>query len=608
MVIFEEGDISCIKSLLRPSERVLRQGRDILVEEFNTRQRLWNEITEAYEKYLNGHCGDFLEDLDNAFRAKFEASLAILAWSFKKNNEDFPPAQKRFSDYELMIIDEILKYNVFEITTKEDFLTKLYRRDPEVLQLLKTYYLGIDKWIEKQLENPEIKLPLRYYLKRTWGGYKEKIKEAINEANKYSWFRTLLEDWEKEKADEVEAVKFVYEEKVQKLKKRIKELIEFFEDEKRRIAEEISRSSIEEIQRLEREKQELIERFEREKEALTKKLLELKDKELQERLKQELERARENIMREVKTLEEQIRRKGLELKQKEMELRKKEMELSAKDAELKKKIEEVLRASKNIEKGSRLVVREDAKIQELNFLGRTKSKFNEQIRILGKKYVVERMEEKKGEDTSKFSDKLDERSLKNLPENRYLEILLKEKKLLGRKEKILINARYLTRVDKLAEYGFDTDPLELADVNMYLVDARDSSKDRRTILLIASPLGFEEKIRKYVNSDQFHQNFYSENVSLILLDMESGELIYNPNDKYAKELLSLVRLELDEELYAQVKKCVEEKIAGKDYLPLNECLDCGDENYVKRAFYEMAKDGKYLVKYIDGFGLVLMRK
>ncbi|WP_297504625.1 hypothetical protein [Thermococcus sp.] len=607
MVVFNEGNPECVRNLLRPAERVLRQGRDITVEDFETRKGLWERIQDSYSRYLEGECGDFLRDLDAAFRSKFEAALAILAWSFWKKAEDFPPAEKRFSEREIGLIDEILKYNVFEITTKEDILGKLYRREPETVQLLKTYYLGMDRWIEEQLEDPEIKLPLRYYLKRTWKGYREKIDAAINEASKYGWFRTLMEEWEREKAEEVEAVRESYEAKVGELKKRIAEMVAFFEEERERLEAELRSSSLEEIERLRREREELVERFEREKAELEKRLLELKDEELKKKLEEELAKARGEALREAKLLEERLRRRELELREKEMELRKRELELSEKEDILKSRIEEILAMSGKVEKGSRLVLRDEARIGELNFVGRMKSKFAGDVRLLGKTYSVESVEEGKGEDTSRFAGELDERSLKNLPENRYVEVTLKEKKLLGRKERILIRGLYLTRVERLAELGLDTDPLTLAEINVHLIDARDSKGDARTVLVIASPLGFEERVRRYVSSEDFHRNFYSENVSLILLDTETGEVIHNPNDRYARALAPLVRLELDEEVYAKVRECVRKKLEGRDYLPLSECLDCGEEEYVRRAFYEIGRDGN-LVKYIDGFGLVLIRK
>ncbi|WP_048152315.1 hypothetical protein [Palaeococcus ferrophilus] len=607
MVIFNEGNPDCVRTLLRPAERVIRQGRDILVESFDTRKELWERVLESYSRYLEGECGDFLNDVDTAFRAKFEAALAVLAWSFWRKGEEFSPASERFSEREIGLIDEILKYNVFEITTKEDILGKLYRRDEEVLQLLKTYYLGMDRWIEEQLEDPEIKLPLRYHLKRTWRRYREKIDAAINEASKYGWFRTLMEEWEREKAGEVEAVRETYETRVRELKRRMAEMVEFFEGERRKLEEELSTSNLAEIERLRREKEELIRKFEREKEELTKRLLELKDEELREKLEEELAKAREEALREAKLLEERIRRRELELKQKEMELRKREIEVSQRDEELRRKIEEVLAISGKVEKGSRLVVREEARIQELNFIGRVKSKFRDKISLLGKRYSVEDVEEKKGVDVSGFRGKLDETALWNLPENRYLEIRLKERKLLGRKERILIKAIYLTRVERLAELGMDTDPLTLAELNVHLVGARESPGGGRTVLVVASPLGFEERIRRYVSSEDFHRNFYSENVSLILLDTETGEVIHNPNDRYAGALAPLVSLELDEEVYAKVRECVREKLEGRDYLPLSECLECGDEEQVRRAFYELGREG-HVVKYIDGFGLVLIRK
>ncbi|AMQ19596.1 hypothetical protein [Thermococcus peptonophilus] len=607
MVVFNEGNPDCVRKLLRPAERVIRQGRDILVESFDTRKELWERVLESYSRYLEGECGDFLDDVDTAFRAKFEAALAVLAWSFWRKGEEFSSASERFSEREIGLIDEILKYNVFEITTREDILEKLYRRDEEVLQLLKTYYLGMDRWIEEQLEDPKIKLPLRYHLKRTWRRYREKVDAAMNEASKYGWFRTLMEEWEREKAEEVEAVRETYEARVRELKKRMAEMVEFFEGERRKLEEELSTSNLAEIERLRREKEELIRKFEREKEELTKRLLELKDEELRKKLEEELAKAREEALREAKLLEERIRRKELELRQKEMELKKREIEVSQRDEELRRKIEEVLAISGKVEKGSRLVVREEARIQELNFIGRVKSKFRDEISLLGKRYSVEDVEEKKGVNVSDFRGKLDETALWNLPENRYLEIRLKERKLLGRKERILIKAMYLTRVEKLAELGMDTDPLTLAELNVHLVGARESPGEERIVLVVASPLGFEERIRRYVSSEDFHRNFYSENVSLVLVDTETGEIIHNPNDAYARALAPLVSLELDEEVYAKVRDCVRRKLEGRDYLPLSECLECGDEEHVRRAFYEIGREG-HVVKYIDGFGLVLIRK
>ncbi|WP_297071286.1 hypothetical protein [Thermococcus sp.] len=606
MVVFNEGNPGCVRKLLRATERVLKQGRDILVEDFETRKGLWKQVLDAYSRYLEGECGDFLSDLDNTFRAKFEAALAVLAWSFGKKAEDFPPAKERFSEREISLVDEILRYNVFEITTKEDILEKLYRRESDTVQLLRTYYLGMDRWIEEQLEDPEIKLPLRYHLKRTWKSYRGKIDAAINEASKYGWFRTLMEEWELEKAEEVEAVRKTYEARVRELRKRIAEMVAFFEEERRRLEEELSASSMAEIERLRREREELIKRFEMERAGLERRLLELKDRELRETLEKELAKAREEALREAKLLEERLRRKELELREKEMKLRRRELEVSQRDEELRREIEKVLAISGKVEKGSRLITREEARIEELNFMGRVKSKFRKEVTLSGKKYSVESVEERKGFNTFRFEEKLDETSLWNLPENRYLEIRLKERRLLGRKGRFLLRAMYLTRVERLAEPGMDTDPLTLAELNVHLVKARESG-EQRTVLVIASPLGFESRIRKYVSSEDFHRNFYSENVSLILLDTETGEVIHNPNDRYARALAPLVRLELDEEVYAKVKECVRRKLEGKGYLPLRECLDCGDEEYVRRAFYKIGREG-HVVKYIDGFGLVLIRK
>ncbi|WP_054841653.1 hypothetical protein [Thermococcus peptonophilus] len=54
MVVFNEGNPDCVRKLLRPAERVIRQGRDILVESFDTRKELWERVLESYSRYLEG--------------------------------------------------------------------------------------------------------------------------------------------------------------------------------------------------------------------------------------------------------------------------------------------------------------------------------------------------------------------------------------------------------------------------------------------------------------------------------------------------------------------------------------------------------------------------
>lgn len=575
-----EGDIDCVKRLLMPVERILKVGRDIYREGYDKRLSLWKEVEEHYDWYLSGECGNLLSDLDKMVKGKFEAALALLALSFRINNEKFN--QRRFNDDDLTLIDEVTKFNVFEILTVDDILKKLYRRDSDVYDLLRTYYLGLDKWIEERILDPSISLNLRGYIKHTWQRYKEKLNQAFAEASKYDWFRTILEDWEKEKSEIVEDFSL----RVRELDEKIKDMRREFESEKAKLIENISQESKSEIERLKREKEELVRKFEIERERIAREIAEMKDNELQEKLQKQLELERSKVLAEIREMEERLR-------EKELELQAKEREVERKDEELRRKIAEIMNIQESVEKGTRLVKADEAKMMEINFIERLKSKLKE-IVINESKFRANVMDE--------IKIPLDDDSPEELT---ILSVEMKEKRLLGG-ERFRIYALFFIRPGKFAEMGFDTDPVELGEVEKVLSRFR-KSKNRFSIV-IASPLGFENRVKRFVNSDEFYRNFYSERISLLLLDTETNEVIFNPNDSFAKSISKYVQLEIEPEVYAKVRNCILSKLGNRDYLPLSEALGCGDEEYVRRAFYEVAGEIGGDVKYIEGFDLVLIRR
>ncbi|WP_297514091.1 hypothetical protein [Thermococcus sp.] len=610
MGLFEEGDANCVKTLLRPAERVLRLGTDVWRESYGTRADLWGRIVEAYNRYQEGECGDFLRDLDRRFRAKFEGALALLAWSFERNGEDFEPAKKRFTPEELTAIERLFRYNVFEIYSKDDVMKLIMHRDNEVLSLLREYY-SFDRWLQEFLQSPRHSLALRDFLKSTWDSYKEKINLAIAEATaRFDWFRDFLEEAKKE----TEAVERIYrkkldekEKEVEKLKKAMELIRERWYEEIEKAKAEIESAKKEEIEALRRKNEELRRRFEEEKAKLIEEIARMKDEEMKARLEEELRKAEERMKAEVRALEERLRRRELELRQREMELRRRELELSKAEEEVRKQIEEAMKIVEKAEKGSRFIRSDEARIMEMNFAGRIRSKLSGELKLLGKTFKVESVEERETFDRSKYAGKLDEVALKNVPTNVVIEATLKEKKLLGKKENIILRAVYLSRPERYAEYGFDTDPVELAELNALLDDAR--REERRTVLLVASPTGFEKRILSYVASDDFHRNFVADRVSLLLLDLGSGEMIHNPNDPYAKAFAPLLRLEFDEELLEKARRFLLNRLTYKHYVRFDEAISELDlpVEIVRKAFLSLGKEG-YVAKYVEGVGYVLVSK
>lgn len=314
-----DGDIECAKRLVNPAKKVINKGSSVAYEPFEKRVQLWNEIKQNLDSYEDGECGKLLDDLDRHYRSSFDVALLVLARSFKMKDEDFPQSQI-FSDEELGIYERIEKYNVFEIISKDDIKKKVIAKDNNFLDLLEEYYVHMDEWVDETIDNSDMRLTLRYYLKKKWGEYKQKINQAVNELNReYDWLGTLINEW-KIKAE----------------------------------------AQIEQI------------------------------------------------------------------------TGEKDDELHEKEQDMQKVIDEIKGMKENIEKGSRFVEIGEAKFYEHNFIGRTKNKLHGKIEFSGQKYKVEDIKEYSEVDISKYLDKLSEKDIKNLPENKYVTAKLIPKKIFGK--------------------------------------------------------------------------------------------------------------------------------------------------------------------------------
>ncbi|MEA2014400.1 MAG: hypothetical protein U9N38_03735 [Thermodesulfobacteriota bacterium] len=536
--MFQEGDTNCVEKLLKPAKRVLKVGLPLKHDAFDKRNELWNQIKINHDRYLDEDCGHFLKDLDNHFRSLFDAALLALAVSFKENGESFVAADV-FSSKEIEIYEKIEQYNLFEILSADDIRKKLIRKDDQVLALLEDYYVFMDAWVEGVLNDPVLRLTLKFYLKKRWDGYKTKLNTAISSAiTELDWLPSLITQWEQKSQDFAD--------------KRIGEVTEGIRTE---IKDEVSQSVRDEKDRIAEKERDVGEREGK---------VDLRERDLADREKK------------IQSIRDKPDKKG----------------------------------------GSRFVKLGEVGLCEMNFIGRLEHKLGGQINIFDRNFkLYDEPKELNTEDISGFRGRSDltERDLKNIPGNRSLTARLVENKILGRKQRYTFRGLFASRVERYAEVGFDSDPLELMDVNGYLVDARDEAKEsgEPMMLCLASPTGFEEAVGNYINSEDFHRNFTSKYLSVCLLDLETAKLLYNPNDLVAKEFLSICEMEMDAEKREKVRRCVKQFMDGalavKDHVVLKDISDCGENAIVKALFYEYAEDRGWSTRYVDGVGLVMMK-
>ena len=308
-----------------------------------------------------------------------------------------------------------------------------------------------------------------------------------------------------------------------------------------------------------------------------------------------------------KDLDEQKKK----IDQKTMDLDKKDQEIKSEINKLKDEKDKISEKEKEFQRirqqwnkvktsSSRLVRTGDVKQYEMTFIGRTELKIGktgDRIEIQGKPFIVERISEYKGSMPDKYIPHikyhLADDEIKNLPENRYLIVKLLEKKFFGTKKHYTFQASFLSRPRNYAEFGFDTEPLSLQDLNPVLVDAHDAAKQtgEPVFLCIASPTGFVPDLNSFINGEDFHKNFLSRYLSVCFLDLETAKLIFNPSDEVAKSFLPYCEMVFDYEKMEKVRrvlsKNVDDQFQQKGHaeypLALKSCQEEGlkEEGFIK---------------------------
>ncbi len=546
----------CVKKLLLPAKRVLKAGPQIRYEAFERRVELWNQIRTNFDSYQDGECGTFLNDLDSHFRSQFDAALVALAVSMRANGESFS-ATRIFSDDELGLYERIERYNTFEILTVNDIKKKLIRRDENLLALLHDYYVEMDSWVDASLENLEIRLTLRGYLKKRWGGYKGKVNAAVAEAvTELDWLGGLIATWKDEAQSRERGIRSEIEAEHEGQSRRLEEHEALLRDQEREVAR-------------------------REEEA-------------------------QEAMASAGKIAEDARAARDDLDAQERALREAEEALKSREQQ----IEAAMRAWNDDGQGgrSRYVSAGEAMQYELNFIGRMETKIGDSPVIGGKAFRVEGIEENK----EAFPGHTGEAGRKALPKNRSLSIRLVEKKPLGKRKEYAFNARFASRMERYAGPGYDCDPLGLDDVTVVLSDMRDRARSSGvpTVLCLASPTGFERRVRNFIDSEEFHRNFISKHLSLLLLDLETGDLAFNPADETAQAFSGICELEIDFERKARVRLDVREAMLNalkrRNYVIFDDIQKAlGNDPLVKSAFYDCSADMDGEVKFIETLGLVM---
>jgi len=171
-------DPSCIKELSKLSKQVLNEGLFISHEPSEKRLGLWNQIRMNRDRFVDGECGNILDDLDIHFRGIFDASLLCLSSTFRA--EETETVTDIFSGAEYRAYEHFERMRVIEIYSSEDLKKKIIRKDNDVMEILRNYYRFGDVKFDEIFDSAEIRSSLRYFFHKRWGEIKKKINEAVS--------------------------------------------------------------------------------------------------------------------------------------------------------------------------------------------------------------------------------------------------------------------------------------------------------------------------------------------------------------------------------------------------------------------------------------------
>jgi hypothetical protein len=578
-----DGNIECLEELLSSAEMVL-DSRDLSRRSYYDRLEMLNEVRNNLKRYERRECGKFMDSIDKDARGRFTAALALLELSFKDRGERID--YYTFNDKELDFVKAVTRFDYFDLLDKEDILKRIFNH--EFIELMRSYILSSNEYIEERLKDGDINFYLRVFFKKYWDGIKGKINEAINEASKYDWFLMLLRVWDKEKRS-IDA----------------------------RLEDINKASRTEDIESI---KKDIFNEFENIKQSIELNI----SKELQEEVKGILARELELINRRKEELEDMIRKREEEIERREKEIVKREEAIAKKEEEVKKVIKGELKGH--------LVTTYVAAMLELIFREKLRSKLREVketpivIKAPWGDVTINRWNYER---ILPESDSEEKNAV--IPRNMSIVFGHISKAHLGFGEERIIEVRgiYLTHIDTLKAQGFDHKPATLEDLLNVLKRNLDTSEDNKNnnknnnkkkymLIGIASPTGWEESVVKYVAGER---SLVFSSAVVILVDLIDNKAIYPENlstimpsiDRYARMFIPETRVEEEKRVEEVINElCDEARANAPDnpvflYKELVERLRGIPDLAIIRVISRYRENGRIEIKDINGERVVICK-
>jgi len=557
----------------------------------------------------------------------------------------------KFNNTELGLFEIIEEFRFFDDYSIEEIRDRIGRKEGKVYEIVKDNVEKMDSHRDSIFENVQIKPAIARAIKDLLKDRTEKIQEAIIEYIRLygvvqatneiaSAVSKVLESQQKRNQISIEV-----QGKISRLEQELEGIKEVaaqkseLEDKLMALERQVvqkdfeQQSLINQLDLLNNEKSKvensylsfatLLENQMKEVDDL-KKELEAKEAEIKAikiNLKQDLENENQRMVLEEL---EKIEKMKADLQLQVSEINAEKQYLTIQKEEISEKFDFIKEAIEGGKTENRFVTKDLAKLYEMDYIGRFDMKMNELPMsftdpVNNKRHTVGSWEDnhlktdERERIYSLFKDKMQLSEIETqLPLNFRSRYWINERGFIFGKNgpKVTIEAMVLNHWKEYAINGFDIKPVALSELNAFLVGMINKAEKEECfhVIAIASPTGWDERIRTYISSDDFARNYVSRFISLCLVDIESGETIYNEADKRIKDFVHLFEPIFDQE---KVQKCIEfikTKTEYADHVVLYTIMEeTGlNMNIVKKAFYDLEKEGYGKVTGVDKVGMVLI--
>lgn len=619
------------------------------IERYNELKSNENELRFDF----NQECSNFRTESElNSDRSRLRVARLWIVASFDKQGSVPRTLANDFSTAAIEAAVDFDRYRQFDVLTEEQISKRIRRMEGEVYELVEEYTDSQLSNLDELTDDPDVQQDVIMKLNEKYDERLEKVRQGfytyVEEVRGLGGMVSAVE----EAIEEVSTAKSTRKQTASELEARLEELSTRVEEgfQQQRTVVERQIKSVErkvatsdpELENIKAQLESIdINAAEREYRETTTELENAieETKQLESRLSSQIdelknaknksEKTNESITdsvtdivnNELQAMEQQrnqLRSEIERLRQERESVESACIQLTDRQEDLSERVEEIEQSVDSDDggiDGESVVTPIVARLMELDYIGR----FETSIRDVPSIYTGDRSFEAsddywkdRGERRNQrpmLADVVDEDTVSQFPVNRAARYEITSSRYLGLSSdtEMVIEAAVVSDLEAHATNGFDAAPADLEDLLSYVNQTVHEAEQKEVTYLLglASPTGWTDAVEKQLVSDSLSRTRYSRHVSIVLIDLQEGRIVWDETDPVADRNSSLFKLPVDEE---RIKTCIDDIKGrleragfGTDGVVLNNIVS--EEGYkphvVKRSFDYYTEKRGYDQRFVD---------